>query len=234
MRLCKSVVANSLMLGVLTMSVPLAGCQRRQTESSPLGEEDTEHVLVMIFDLSKSFSPYMSPDGPAFEFAMKTIDQYFRARIGTQDKVVLGQISATGQPLLFEGTPHELRKRFPDATSFHDYLKSQADPNGSQVYAGVQRTVEYLQQAQRTKYPNAQGLLLVLSDMQDTSAQGKAAARAMLQTLSDYAADGQAMGFYFVEPTVAKFLDQHLRELGVTNLRVESNIVSSPLIPTLN
>lgn len=234
MRMNQKPLAIALTFAAALCTALTGGCQRRERESSPFAQEETEQVLVLVFDLSSSFSERMRPGGPALEFALKTIDQYFRTRIGTQDKIVLAQLSASGQPLLFEGTPQELRKKFSDATAFYEYLQSQAKPGGSRVYDGVRRTVEYLQKIQQTKYPSAKGMLLVLSDMEDSNAENKAAGRAMLQALADYGAGGATLGFYFVSPAVGPYLDQHLRELGVTNFRVESSIVTAPLVPTID
>ncbi len=72
------------------------GCERRrEREMQAVAEEDYEYVVAVLVDLSGSFLDKMTEGGHAHEFLLSLIDRYFRERIGTNDQIIIAQISAT-------------------------------------------------------------------------------------------------------------------------------------------
>jgi len=210
----------------------LAGCAKRpDIERQVLADDDSQFLLTVVVDLSSSCAPIMAEDGAAFKFTMALIDKYFRSRIGSHDRLIVAQISANGRPLLWEGEPLALRQQFRSAAQFAQFLRDKSDDSGSRVYTGVTRTLEYA--LSRHGGGAKKSATFILSDMRDHSDSSKADARKMLSTVADYCQAGGSIAFYFVEQTVARYLKQHLEELGVTNYRIETEIVGMPPLPHL-
>lgn len=208
----------------------LAGCEKRQeSERSTFTRNEAEHVLTIVLDLSGSFAEGMADNGPAFGFTLRLIDKFFREHIGTQDRIILAQISASDEPLLWEGTPLELRREFPTAQAFRAFLLERADPNGSLVYSGVTKALRYAMSRQDEHVTKS--ACLVLSDLVDHSASSKADARRMLQTVADYCQSGGEAAFFYVDQSVGPFLEKHLAEMGHAEVLVETEIVGTPTLP---
>ena len=133
---------RSILSGVawlLSVVIFLTGCEKRRESSQAIfnSDQDVEYVLSVIVDLSGSFEDLMAEKGKAYEFLLHVVDRYFRDRIGSQDKLMISQISANERSLLWEGTPLQLRREFPTPEAFRNLLRSKADPVGSRVNDAV-------------------------------------------------------------------------------------------------
>ena len=101
------------------------GCEKRRESSHTTFAHDgnAEYVLGVVIDLSGSFSDLMAEKGQAHAFLLQVIDAYFRDRIGSQDKLIIAQISGNERALLWEGKPLQLRRDFPTPESFRNMLR---------------------------------------------------------------------------------------------------------------
>ena len=228
---------NSVSLGCRLLLVCLigslvAGCARRQEATSDVefAEEESDYVLAVVFDLSGSFSDLMANEGKGYEFAVAVLDRYFRNRSGTRDKVVLAQISGTSEPLLWEGSPLQLRQDFPTADSFRQFLLGRADPNGSLAHDGLAKTINYLSADRRVARGKAQSAVFVLSDMLDNSADSAAEDR-LADAIDTYARTDGTIAMYYVNQTLVPHWEQQLRDAGVRKYLVECEIVGRPRLP---
>src|ERR1051325_206552 len=132
-----------LMLGV----VMIAGCTKhddKDNQQIALGREDSEFLVVIAVDMSGSFADYMTRDGKGYEFTMRVADRYFRNSIGSGNRIVIAQLSATNRALLLDGTPVDLRQMFPSATEFRDNLLKKSNPFGSRIYDGIADAFDYV------------------------------------------------------------------------------------------
>jgi hypothetical protein len=207
----------------------------RTSREEPVFEEQThDSTLTIILDLSTSCEQLMSPDGQGYELMLKLIDRYFRSRLGTGDQLILAKICGNDRALLWEGTPLELRRRFRSASSFRQFLLDHADPNGSRVYAGVTRAVEYALARQGKSATEAKNACLILSDFVENDPTQKGSAGKMFETLAKYSEAGGAIGFYFVDQAICPYLEKHLAEHGIKNFCVQSEVVASPVLPNLD
>lgn len=184
---------------------------------------------MILMDLSGSFTDKMAEDGEAYEFATHVIDRYFRRRDPLNDRIILAQISGTEHSLLWEGTPIELRRQFPSAADFRDFLLSKADPSGSLVHDGVSNAIDYLTYHPRYGRGNAKTVTLILSDMEDTS--GSNSLQRLEASLSAYAQINGAVGVYFCEQSRLEDWRSRLDRTGIRNRIVESEIVGKPQLP---
>lgn len=223
----------SVWLCVISLVVAPAGCGKRQEGPvSVFAEQEGEFVVTVITDLSGSCAQIMAEDGAAFRFTMTILEKYFRSRIGTHDRLIVGQISNSDKFLLWEGEPLALRKQYGSASAFAQFLRQHADDSGSRVYTGVTRALQYTMSRHTGK--TKRSATFVLSDMLDYSDSSKADAQAMLKTVAEYCQAGGSIGFFYVDQNVSQHLQRHLAELGVENFRVETDIVSSPQLPNLD
>src|SRR5262249_18456628 len=113
---------------VLVVAVPvglsLPGCQakdrgdlghQRTPVKATIGGSQEKMILVFDIDLSGSFNKLMADDGYAYSYIMDVLQKYSQSRVGTEDKLIIAQLSGTEHPLLWEGKPSQLRKDFPSA-----------------------------------------------------------------------------------------------------------------------
>ena len=217
----------------MALALTLAGCQARQNiESVSLGEAEEEFVLVVVLDLSGSFAGQMAEDGKAYEFVQRALARYLQDKTGTRDRILFAQISGTKKPLLWEGTTKDLRRDFPSASAFHQFLMKRADPNGSRVNHGVCRAIRYVLSLPRVARGHARTVTLVLSDMEDNSPDAKVSEQELVDTLTDYARTGGLIGMYYVEQDRLDALRKNLEGCDFKDFRVEGDIVGYPALPS--
>ena len=211
---------------LLLLVVLVAGCSpRMETTQRIIERDDGEYVVTMLFDLSGSFDGMMCEGGVAYEFALQAIQKYFRDRIGTNDKLVIAQISGIDRALLWEGTPHQLRKQFPSARAFAAFLRSKSHPAGSCVHKAIADSVEYI-----LDKPHKRSAVLVISDMLDTGPQdGRTTA---LEVLGKFATRNGVVGLYYVDPKLVSGWKADLQSAGFNEFCVESAIVARPTLPS--
>ena len=195
----------------------VAGCEKRtDTRSVMFTEDDSEFVVAVLIDLSPSFQSQMTEGGQAYEFLMALLDRYFRERVGTQDQLILAQISGVSdRALMWQGSPMELRKQFPDPKSFSQFLVAKANPAGSCVHDSIVQTVEYVMDEPNVANRKARSALFVLSDMIDSNPNSAASRARAVQAVQSFTEGGGAFGCYFVDQTVLTTWKRDLQKVGV-------------------
>ncbi|MCA9077359.1 MAG: hypothetical protein KDA93_20195 [Planctomycetaceae bacterium] len=212
----------------------LCGCEARrqsQSNSSTFAHQESQYVLTVLLDMSGSFQHEMTDGGKAHRFNMRIIDRYFRDRLGNNDQLVIAQISGESRTLLWQGTPLQLRKDFPSATAFGEFLKSKSDPHGSLVHDAIASTVDYILADPNVSNGTAKSALFVLSDLADTSSSPESKERA-LQSLAAYGQAGGVVGLYYVDQSLVPEWRTNLRLAGVQESCVEADIVGTPNLPS--
>ena len=190
-------------------------------------------MALLVLDLSGSFAEGMAKDGVGYRFALRVIDKYFRGSIGTDDRLVIAQVSGNGdRSLLWEGKPLDLRRQFPTADAFRDFLLSKADPSGSQVFKGLQNALHYVHADPRVAGGQARLAVFVLSDMLDTSADAKNDELHLNYEVSVLGRQGACVGMYYVDQQQALNWRHRMQAYGVTNCVVMSDITGGdPPLP---
>jgi hypothetical protein len=145
--------------------------------------------------------------------------------------MIIAQISATGDPLLWEGQPMQLRKEFASADEFRDFILKRTDPNGSRVYEGLSKTLAYLK-SHRAIRNGAKPALFVLSDMADTSADAEELEAEIVLSLRDFAQKDGTVGMYYVHQQLLPHWQQTLARTGMKDYVVECDIVHKPTLPS--
>src|SRR5438876_8721593 len=125
---------------LITAALMLAGCTKHTDQDNQqvnLGREDAEYLVVIAVDMSGSFADLMTRDGKGYEFTMRVADRYFRNSIGSNNRLIIAQLSATDRALLWDGTPVQLRQDFPSANEFRQFLLKKSHPAGSRICDGL-------------------------------------------------------------------------------------------------
>lgn len=216
---------------VLAITV-CVGCERRrESTASKLGHNNNEYVIAIVFDLSGSFQELMNER--AYKFALRVIDRYAKDRGRGQDRIILAQVSGPGTlPLLWEGTAHELRKRFKSSADFNAFLKSHANPSGSLINQGVAQAASYVLREPRVASGEVKSAMFVLSDMEDNDPEQAASQEKLRQTLTTYASKGNIAGFYFVDQRRLRALEKVCQDAGFRDFKIVCDIVDTPDLPS--
>lgn len=218
-------------LAVILFALSLVGCQKRAADPETVFQaEDSEYVLTIVLDLSSSFQELMAKDGKAWEFVCQIIDQYFRDRIGHNDKLILAQLSASDRALVWKGSPLELRQEFASAEEFHAWISSKADPNGSRLYEGIIQAVEYMKSDPVIAGGRGKSAVFILSDMIDSG--GDAGREQAISALAEAGKTG-GVGLYYVDVKRCGMWEKLLLDAGIpaSNLSVQADIVGHPTLP---
>ena len=221
-------------LALLALLSTQSGCEPRHENpdhASPIVHQDSEYVLAILLDLSGSFTELMTKDGKAYRFAMRVADKYLR-RMDSNDRLIISQLSATNKALLWDGSPIALRRSFPSANAFRDFLLSKSDPNGSRIHDGIADTLDYLLALPGVQSGKTKSALFVLSDMIDNAPEPEKSKERLLQALAAYGRAGGGVAFLWVDSSLVLPWRTHLKDAGIAHFAVESEIVVDPPLPT--
>ena len=180
-------------------------------------------------DISGSFGEYMTEDGKAYDFALRAIDRYFTDRVGGNDQIIITQLSGS-QPLLWQGTPQQLRRDFPDRNAFRDYLIAHADQNGSRINDGVAESLDYVLNTYSVARGKAKTISLILSDMLDNHPDQDASEKRFIDALARYASRG-AIAFYFCDQAKLSDIRKKTEQAGFRWCIIECDIRGNPPLP---
>lgn len=223
-------------LRALLLACALVGCQavpRGQEEEPVLGDQGHEFRLSFVLDVSGSFIRELEPGGKAYPFLMSAMDRYEKDKLGSNVKVIVSQISGTRRALLWDGTPRELKERFPDARAFMNFVVSKSNPNGSRVHDGVTDSLEYLMSFPGVAQRTVKTACLVLSDFDDNFPDEADTKKRLIECLGKYAKTGGSIGFYWVDVDRVPFWHGALRDAGFRHDRavVVADIAHSAPLP---
>lgn len=208
------------------------GCEQvDQSQFSPLQPESCEYVVLVAIDMSESFRKYMAEDGKAYDFVNHVVEKYFRDRIGGNDQIVITQLSGNNKPLLWQGTPFELRKEFPDKQKFRDFLLANADPTSSRINDGVHESLKYLLRTHSVARGNAKTVALILSDMEDEFPDEEQSSDRLISSLTTFAKRGH-IGFYYCSQHRMEDIEKKLEEAGISMYILECDIHGRPPMPS--
>jgi len=224
-------------VSILLIAVLLcaAGCETREVAGIPsLQQETCEYVLLIAIDCSGSFRDYMTVEGKGFEFVQFALDKYFGDRIGgNNDQIVITQLSGS-RPLLWQGTPQELRRDFPNANAFRDYVLAHADQQGgSRLNLGVAESLDYVLSTYSVAQGNAKTVALICSDMLDNHPDPEASEQRFIDALTRYARRG-AIGFYFCDQTKLADIRRKTEQAGFRWVIIEPEFHGRPPMPNFD
>jgi hypothetical protein len=226
------------MLSLLLSVIASVGCEKVTpadlASPSPIATDDPEYILVIMLDLSGSFARLADEkDGRAYRFTTGAVDKFFRQRLGNNDRVIIGQLSATTKSLLFDGSPRALRQRFPSAKEFGQFMRSQSNHGGSRIHLGISEALDYLMDFPGVATGKTKTALFVLSDLEDNFPDSDKTRGNVMQSLATYTRMGGIAGFYYVSMQYLSLWRKEIRDAKIRNVVLEPEI-SDPKLPTFD
>lgn len=206
---------------------------RREERETPLVEDETPFIMLLLVDMSGSFEYLMADDGKAYEFTMNLLETHFRDRMGEEDKIIIAQIGGTDRSLIWQGTPMELRKDFAHAAAFRDFLKKKSI-GSSNIHYSITQSVEYLMSERNVQNGKAKTAVFVLSDMMDTDENQEESRKKAIDTLTAYGKIGGCVGFYYVDQLLLPGWRHDLQAAGLKDWRCEGDFVGRPNLPSFD
>lgn len=227
----RRVLFTALMICVTVLQL---SCQKREitTAPPPFTDETYDYMLAVVLDMSGSFADKMQANNPiAYRFFMRVSENFFVERMGSDDQIVIAQLSADENTLLWQGKPSSLKKRFPTPEAFSQFLLENSSPSGSRVYSATADTLDYIMDmpgiGEHTRL-----LTIVLSDMSNEVPEDSREAKARLaQSLQQFSQLNGAIGLYWVDQQFIPEWKQHFRDAGIEHYRIECAIVDDPELP---
>ena len=220
---------------VCLLALTVAGCDAApDTEQPAIQPHNRKEILAILFDTSGSFYSLMfGNDARAYRFCAASADRFFRDKLGDESSIVLAQLSANDRPLLWEGSPVELRQKFPDPEAMRRFVQGLSDPNGSRLYGGLADTLGYINDLPGVSTGETRVCVLVVSDMEDNAPTQEEDRKRLVESLRRFGKAKSCMGFYYVSPQELSRCRQIVQEAGTMAI-VESGIVETPKLPTFD
>jgi len=232
---------------VLTMflclfaSVLFCGCVAKapsSTEYTPFETTELESVLAIVVDMSGSFQEDWKQDGRAHKLFLELIHQFFVEHMGTESKVIIGQISNSDSYILFDRPPQEFTTRFRRPEQLNQFLEENADASGSRVYQATGSMFDYVSNVKGLS-DNTRILTVVLSDLvdsQDDDELWRTSGHEMLESLETYAKTGAGVALYFVDEDEKSRWRQIMKKAGLAQSRyvIEGELTESPQLPSFD
>ena len=221
----------------------LCGCTPIATPVGPDGQPIAEPVILreskdcmvtILLDLSGSFEHLMTDQGKAYHFSIDVADRCFRDSIGSNNQLVIAQISGNDRTLLWQGTPTQLRRDFSSPQQFNSFLKSRSIPSASLVFDSIAKTLDYVSSDPDVASGHARSAVLVLSDMQETGPTPGESLRRMKESLARYGQRGGAFGAYFVDQNLIAAWRNELSKSGIRHSCVEGDFTGNPQLPSFD
>lgn len=209
-------------------------CQRHvEQQQIDLGGE-CEYMLAIVIDMSGSFAEEIRTGGRAYQFMLRLIDGFFKARVGNNDRILISQLSGKDKSLIWEGSPRSLRQAFPNAAAFRDYVVARSNPAGSRVKLAIAESLEYVNSRITNGKPRV--FLAVLSDMEDNVGDPKDTTPRLIQALKDFNKNGGVFGGYWISQTELPTWRRYMDDSGMPASRyvLEADFIQQPTVPSFD
>lgn len=188
---------KELILALMVVTAIVSWSRPASAQRGLFANSESKYVVSLTVDMSGSFAEKMADKGEAFAFTRGLIERYFRSRVGTSDRLIIGQISGTDEALLWEGVPLQLRKQY-SPENFARFLRTKSTPNGgSRVYESIAQSIEYVVADPAVASGQAKSAVLICSDMLENSMNANESEKRMMDSLSRYARLGGVIGIYY-------------------------------------
>lgn len=215
---------------ILGFSLFVAGCAKvGVNEPNMSSEEETEYMLALDFDTSSSFEQHLRGNDPkALKHAIAIKDAFFRERQGSDDRLVISQISS-GRNVLWDGKSKSFKKRFTNPASFRDFLIQHSN-GGSWIHASMADTIGYLV-SEHERNPKLRTAAIFYTDMEENG-EPKDKDR-FITVLRQYAKHRGFVGIYFASLPLIPEYKKILTDSGVKFV-IESDARVDPAVVSFN
>lgn len=230
----------TFILFTIAISCLAIGCFKPQNAKhfTPFETEELDACLAITIDLSGSFSRDWQADGKAYRLFSNLINQFFSDGTGTDSRLIIGQISDSGDMLLFDGSATEFMRKFDSPETFNQFLASNSDPAGSKVYESFSQVLRYVNSIPEVG-ASTRMMLVSLSDLLDNDANFSDwddVSNALETPLSEFASRGGGIAMYFVDRNEKPKWRTLLQSSGFKpgTFAIETGLVESPQLPSFD
>lgn len=213
----------------------LPGCvpKRPRELTSTFESEELDGCMTFLIDMSGSFAN--SWDDRAYKLFIELSEQYFTEAMGTNNRLIIAQLSGNDRVVVFDGRPSDLQRQFKSPEALNEHLKQNSNAYYSHVFHAIKQTVDYVG-ALRGVSENTRLLTVVLSDLQDSEtdlARRSAMGHAMVDSLKIYRQAGGALALYYVDGSQTARWREVLSMAGFEegSYVIENELSSTPLLP---
>lgn len=226
------------LLVVALLTSTYSGCVPKQDRQlvDTFEHEELDSCMTFLIDLSGSFASNWNDR--AYSLFMGLSEQYFAESMGTNNKLIIAQLSGNDRVVLFDGRPVDLQRQFSSPEALSEYLKEKSDGSQSHVYNAVKETVDYAGTL-RGVTDTTRMLTVVLSDMRDSEIdpdKRSETGNAMVASLSTYREAGGTLALYYVGTEQTARWQRILAMAGFEqgSYVIENELSSNPQLPRLD
>lgn len=207
----------------------MSGCARRDT-SRPVTfeQEETDYTLLIVADID-----IISTNPRAFDFVTYAVEHYFKERVGTKDQIIISGLSGNKRPLLFQGTPRDLRREMPTEAEFRKYLVARSE-KGRRINDGIAESLDFLAHTSSVKRGKAAPIALIVSSMVDGEPESKESDDRVMAELIKFGKAGGELAFYFCDQQRMAAVREKMEKAGFGWEILECDIHGRPPLPTYN
>ncbi len=205
------------------------GCARHDTSKSVTFEqEESEYTLLIVADID-----VIQSNPRAFEFVTYAVEHYFKERVGTHDQIIISGLSGNKRPLLFQGTPRDLRREMPTEEAFRKYLTAHSE-QGRRINDGIAESLDYVAHTSSVKRGKAAPIALIVSSMVDGEPESKESDERVMAELIKFGKAGGQMAFYFCDQQRMAAVREKMEKAGFGWEILECDIHGRPPLPSYN
>lgn len=206
-----------LWIGIVALA--MASCEAHEKGRAVVSydREPPEFILSVTLDTTGSYEKLMfGPDAKAYRHFVGLKDSFHRERAGSEDLIMLSQITGTGvDPLVWSGYPRTFQRAFSNAYEFNTFLKDRASPHGSRVFDSMADVLDSVL-ARHDAHPGTQSACFFYTDMDDNVGNIERSRARLLSSLRAYAKKGGIVAILWVDRKYEAEWWTNLRNCGFT------------------
>jgi len=218
-----------VLLPLLAAALLLAGCKRQHHEVGlKLPDQAPGQMIGVIDDTSGSFRKHQTK---VYAFLLRLLDAYGK-NSSPGDRLVISQLSGGGRSILWEGHPRLLRRDFPSAAAFEQFIVTApgSDPDYSRVYQSFCEMTDYILACPGIESGKSKGAVFLLSDCIENAADSDQWKARLERSLAKFGEKKGIIGIYWCDPDVRADMRRLLNGAGIKNI-VETDVLTRPELP---
>lgn len=238
-----SLSASPMLMAQEATAVPAQDSRRIERrflpgrERSPFEATKVEYVMVIAINLNQQFQGRMQRDDAAFRYVFSLVESFTRNTVGSEARIVITQLGNGAQnPLLWEGSPREIRQQFQSPEMFQSFVLKNRRDCPPQAINGLVTTTKYLLNHEALDNEACRPALFIVSDAVDQRpyAETFKDCAELAKNFTDIAHLGGICGWYFVDHQNLDWAKEIVKRSGFKDFRVEADIVRRPSVPRFN
>jgi hypothetical protein len=216
-----------LSLFCFSVCIAVAGCGRVRDKSQTVRFEQTinKYTLLIVADID-----LIKSNPKAFDFISYAIDSYAHDCMSESGQIVIAQLSGNNHPLLYHGSPEQLRKELSDREAFKSYLIAHSDP-GRRLCDGLAESLEYTLKSYSVSQGKSATVALVVSTLNEGTAETPETEQRFVDTLVKFHRSGAKPAFYFCDQRRMKWIEEQTAKAGMSWVTLEMDINGRPPLP---